>query len=63
MKHQMIVPLTDSVRYRAPWPSLKINNIILGLGILLTRGNAALIISRTPDYVDASIDGDLDIDS
>ena len=33
------------------------------LGILLTRGNAALIISRTPDYVDASIDGDLDIDS
>ena len=32
------------------------------LGILLARGNSALITSRTPVFADANVDGDLDFD-
>ena len=32
------------------------------LGIVLTRGNANLILRRRPNQVDAIVDGDLDID-
>ena len=34
------------------------------LGILLARGNSALILSRKPDttFSDARVDGDLDVD-
>ena len=32
------------------------------LSVLLNRGNASLILSRIPDFVDAVTDGDLDID-
>ena len=32
------------------------------LGILLARGNASLITTRSPQYVEASVDGDVDIE-
>ena len=33
------------------------------LGILLMRGNSALILNRTPIHVDAEVDGDQDFDA
>ena len=33
------------------------------LSILLMRGNAAPILNRTPRFVDAAVDGDLDYDN
>ena len=35
-------------------------HIFQRLSILLTKGNAALILSRSPDTVEAVVDGDLD---
>ena len=32
------------------------------LGILLMRGNSALILNRTPTHVEAEVDGDQDFD-
>ena len=32
------------------------------LGILLMRGNSALILNKTPRHVDAEVDGDQDFD-
>ena len=32
------------------------------LGVLLARGNAALILNRVPVYTDAIVDGDQDMD-
>ena len=32
------------------------------LGILLARGNASLITTRSPQYVEAPVDGDVDIE-
>ena len=32
------------------------------LGILLMRGNLALVLNRTPRHVDAEVDGDQDFD-
>ena len=32
------------------------------LSILLSRANSYLLLSRSPDYADARIDGDLDVD-
>ena len=33
------------------------------LSIILVRGNSNLIITRMPTFVDARVDGDLDIDN
>ena len=33
------------------------------LGILLMRGNSALILNRTPTHVEAEVDGDQDFDA
>ena len=33
------------------------------LGILLMRGNSALILNRTPRHADAEVDGDQDFDN
>ena len=32
------------------------------MGILLMRGNSALILNRTPTHVEPEVDGDLDFD-
>ena len=37
----------------------QIKHLFQRMGILLMRGNSALI-NRTPDYADAEVDGDLD---
>ena len=39
----------------------QIKHLFHRMGILLMRGNSALI-NRTPDYADAEVDGDLDFD-
>jgi hypothetical protein len=39
----------------------QIKHLFQRMGILLMRGNSALI-NRTPDYADAEVDGDLDFD-
>ena len=33
------------------------------MGILLMRGNSALILNRTPTYIEAEVDGDQDFDA
>ena len=40
----------------------QIKHLFQRMGILLMRGNSALIINRTPVYADAEVDGDLDFD-
>jgi hypothetical protein len=39
-----------------------IKHLFQRLGILLMRGNAALILNRTPTHADAEVDGDQDFD-
>ena len=41
----------------------QIKNLFKRLGILLMRGNSALILNRTPRHADAEVDGDQDIDN
>ena len=39
-----------------------VRHLFKRLGILLVKGNAALLLSRTPSFVQAEVDGDIDHD-
>ena len=39
----------------------QIKHLFQRLGILLMRGNSALILNKTPTYADADVDGDQDL--
>jgi hypothetical protein len=42
---------------------VQIKHLFQSMGILLMRGNSALILNRTPRHADAGVDGDQDFDN